>query len=211
MPETMNRRNRKFPSRWAVYDTSDEGDFSNRRVTRRNQALIDAATSASNKGKGRGKRTQCSDIEFLGPNWEPEENIVDDELNEDLDEMDGRIQINASEISDVKDNSLVIFTTLFELLPRNTVQEIAKKIQNNTGDDHVWLLDVVGRALSKTSEPEASQMQGLPIAGNPAVAVNGQATTPAAAGAAAGAVPPTTYAAAATTTAAAAAAAAVPS
>ena len=115
----MDRRNRKFPSRWAVYDTSDEGDFSNRRVTRRNQALIDAATSASSKGKGRANKTQFSDIEFLGPDWDPNMNQADDELNEDLDEMDGKILINASEISNAKDNSLVIFTTLFELLPRS--------------------------------------------------------------------------------------------
>ena len=176
--------------------TSNGGDLSNRRHTRRSQAPTDVATSVVSKGKDKGNKAEKIST---GRGGDQAHNEIEEmeTLNEDLDELEAKIDENNFKITDVMDNSMIIFETIFELLPRSKLQEIAVKLQGAVGDDHIMLHDLVDKTLSKVGVVGTDQRQGVLLIGNPTVAEQGAPAAAAAATGAGPAVAAATYAAAA--------------
>ena len=150
MPEQLSKRERKASYKLsAVYDNSSEGES---KPLRRTRGAMAAAGTTKTKGKNKGKNNDNkvnNDEKRNGKDNNVKENEWTD-INDDqeLEDINARIQMNASDLGDAVGKSLIVFQTIFQLLPRELLINIQSKIQEKRGDNYVWLHELVSKALN---------------------------------------------------------------
>ena len=150
MPEQLGKRERKTSYKLsAVFDNSGEGETKSPRMTR---GAMAAAATTKPKGRPKGKKNE-NRVNNDERRYRMDDNVIENEwtyTNEDqeLNEISARVQRNSSGLDDAVGKSLIVFQTIFHLLPREVLINIQSTIQEKRGDDYVWLHELVNTALT---------------------------------------------------------------